>query len=457
MFSELVISPYAPYRDGIASYTVQEVRVRRKRGENIEVLSPQPSAAHHHLELGGFSGALSLLRRASQHSRFTVHVYPEIMYGRCRNRIERQAVWSMWIRIAKAVPVELRIHEVVYSLFENSAREKRLFAKFLEACDSVYVHSDVEAAQLVEAVGVDRKNVELFDHGQYFEKSSTVSVAQARQSLGLDPNKFIFLSIGFIQYQKGFDRGVDAMAKISATAAQLHIVGSARVEADVITDFLDELESKVSGSENCHLHVGYVSDADFDTWIQAADCVVLPYREIWSSSVLERAKLFERPTIVSSVGGLADQGSAETRVISSELELEAEMRKVYDSWANENKMESSSGVMMEPNEVNSGADLVSKLKQTAGASAPKPSTVRSNSRSKLENFPKLQRPSSISTSRLRSRMKSSVLKLIDWQVAPVASHVDGFQKATTSTVRDLEQRIAALEAMIEDSNQGSGQ
>lgn len=446
VFSELVISPYAPYRDGIASYTVQEVRARRKAGESVEVLSPKPSAAHHHLELGGLKGALGLLRKASQHSRYTLHVYPDIMYGRCRNRFERHLVWSTWIRIAKQVPVELRIHEVVYSLFENSAREKKLFAKFLGACDAVYVHSDVEADQLAEAVGVERSSIELFDHGQYFEKAATVSVQQARQRLGLDDKKFIFLSIGFIQHQKGFDRGVDALTKISPSAGELHIVGSARVDADVITDYVDELEAKVAQSETSHLHLGYVSDSDFDTWIQAADCVVLPYREIWSSSVLERSKLFGRPTIVSSVGGLADQGGAETRVISSDLELEAEMRKVYDAWANENKMESSAGAMMESNEINNGADLVSMLKQTSGAAEAKPVTSRSKSR--LENFPRLQRPSSVSTSRLRSRMKSSVLKLIDWQVAPVASHVDSFQKATTSTVRDLEQRIAALESAL---------
>ncbi len=108
---------------------------------------------------------------------------------------------------------------------------------------------------------------------------------------------------------------------------------------------------------------------------------------------------------------------------------------------------------MESNEIRNGTELVSKLKRTAGASVAKSTGIRT--KSKLENFPRLQRPTSVSTSRLRSRMKSSVLKLIDWQVAPVASHVDSFQKATTSTVRDLEQRIAALEAMIEDDDKGS--
>src|SRR3546814_3813969 len=53
---------------------------------------------------------------------------------------------------------------------------------------------------------------------------------------------------------------------------------------------------------------GYVSDEEFDRWLVAADCLVLPYREIWSSSVIERAGIYGVPVIATDVGGLAAQG-----------------------------------------------------------------------------------------------------------------------------------------------------
>ena len=40
---------------------------------------------------------------------------------------------------------------------------------------------------------------------------------------------------------------------------------------------------------------------------EPADTLVLPYREIWSSGVMERAKLFNRVVIAADVGGLGDQ------------------------------------------------------------------------------------------------------------------------------------------------------
>jgi hypothetical protein len=55
-----MVGPYAPARDGIASYTVQEVRRLVEDGHDVEVLSPAPSAAHQHLDLRHWRGPLAL-------------------------------------------------------------------------------------------------------------------------------------------------------------------------------------------------------------------------------------------------------------------------------------------------------------------------------------------------------------------------------------------------------------
>jgi hypothetical protein len=47
----LVVTPYPPLRDGIASYAVQLVARLRREGNDVTVLSPGPSAAHLHLDL----------------------------------------------------------------------------------------------------------------------------------------------------------------------------------------------------------------------------------------------------------------------------------------------------------------------------------------------------------------------------------------------------------------------
>ena len=58
----LVVSPYPPIRDGIGAYALQQVRSLRRQGHHVEVLSPVPSAAHHHADLRGPAGAAALAR-----------------------------------------------------------------------------------------------------------------------------------------------------------------------------------------------------------------------------------------------------------------------------------------------------------------------------------------------------------------------------------------------------------
>jgi hypothetical protein len=65
----------------------------------------------------------------------------------------------------------------------------------------------------------------------------------------------------------------------------------------------------------------YVTNEEFDEWITASNWVIVPYSEIWSSGVLARTRLLNRPAIVSSVGGLPEQVSSEDLMFGDESQL----------------------------------------------------------------------------------------------------------------------------------------
>ena len=54
------------------------------------------------------------------------------------------------------------------------------------------------------------------------------------------------------------------------------------------------------------LHTDFISDSDVKYYLCAADCVVQPYRHATQSGVTPLAYHFEKPMIVTNVGGLAD-------------------------------------------------------------------------------------------------------------------------------------------------------
>jgi glycosyltransferase involved in cell wall biosynthesis len=70
--------------------------------------------------------------------------------------------------------------------------------------------------------------------------------------------------------------------------------------------FYEKLIEKHQLDPYLHLHDGYVSDEDVAAYFSAADVVVQPYVSATQSGVAKIAYHFERPLIMTDVGGLAE-------------------------------------------------------------------------------------------------------------------------------------------------------
>ncbi|MEL6981999.1 MAG: glycosyltransferase, partial [Actinomycetota bacterium] len=197
----LLVSPFAPYRDGIAAYAVQELRRLREAGHEVDVCSPLPSAARFHLPLGGPAGMSKLVSKAGAYDRVILQFGPELAFGRCRTAAQRVGVWLGLAAMAKRCPLELRIHEVEYGPLEQNLLERRAARTALCAADRVTVHTEAERTAMRRHVG-RRPAIELIEHGRDFKPAIRCDKAEAREALGLARTGFRFVSIGFLQHHK---------------------------------------------------------------------------------------------------------------------------------------------------------------------------------------------------------------------------------------------------------------
>jgi glycosyltransferase involved in cell wall biosynthesis len=323
----LMVSAYPPVRDGIANYAVQEVKDLRASGHDVEVLSPQPSAAHHHLDLRSRRGKLALAKRLHNYDRVVIQYHPDLFYPSPLTPRDREITTAgLLVAFKCARELEVRVHEVNYDWGRESGRHGRMFRALWRMPDQVLVHTEPERDMFVDAFG--RDDVKLVDHGEHFIRRTAIDKLEARARLGIDSEQFLFLSIGFIQPHKGFDRAIRAFGALDVPACRLDVVGSLRVEDPGYVAYANELQRLVDETPNAHLHLEYVSDAAFDEWVVASDYLVLPYRHIWSSGVLERAALYDRPVIVTGVGGIPSQAPSGTVVVADDHELLTGMRRV---------------------------------------------------------------------------------------------------------------------------------
>jgi glycosyltransferase involved in cell wall biosynthesis len=149
-----------------------------------------------------------------------------------------------------------------------------------------------------------------------------------RQSLGLPEDKMLFLCIGFVQPHKGFDRLLRTLRRVESDKVMARIVGSVRINWQPALDYARKLHQMAADDPRAGFIETFVSDEDFDRWIIAADYVVVPYHEIWSSGVAARAKLHGRPVIASLAGGLAEQLPEGSITFGTDKELESAIRRI---------------------------------------------------------------------------------------------------------------------------------
>ncbi len=420
----LMITPYPPYRDGIAIYAAQEVIARRRAGENVQVLSPVPSAAHQHLVLGGPKGWGRLLPRLAAFDRVIIQLYPELLHGACRNPIERVAAWVALEAVVRRRPTELRVHEVDYGPARRNPAERAAGARALRAAETIAVHTPAERTTLCETFGLDEHEVSLFDHGTYFAARSDLNKEQARAELGIDPAGYVFLTIGFLQAHKGFDRAVRAFAESGVAStdgagAELHVVGSVRVDVPEFVAYAASLRRQIDAVPGAHFHERYVSDDAFDRWIIAADLVVLPYREIFSSGVIERANLLGRPVLASRVGGLSEQIQAGSELFDNDDELREMMAE-------------RAGGAVERVTVRPVEATTTAIEAAVRASLP------TSSSSVLDLGERLTLPPPYSHRPLVGRFKQAVRIVTGWQLHPIVDRINRLESQLEQVLSERE-------------------
>lgn len=150
----------------------------------------------------------------------------------------------------------------------------------------------------------DHKPRILMPHPLYDNYGELCSKEVARKKLSLDPSGKYLLFFGFIRPYKGLDLLLEAMAdeRIRQSNVCLIIAGEFYTDPSPYKERVKRL-----GIENKIIwHNDFIPNGEVGVWFNAADLVVQPYKTATQSGVTQVAYHFEKPMIVTRVGGLPE-------------------------------------------------------------------------------------------------------------------------------------------------------
>lgn len=186
---------------------------------------------------------------------------------------------------------------------EKRPGDKPFTSYFLKSCDAFVTMSEKVMRDL--RLFEKDKPARLVSHPLYDNFGAILSKQEARNHLGLPATEKIILFFGFIRRYKGLDLLLDAMSVLKnpahpASDIKLLVAGEFYEDEKPYREQIEKLQL----ADSLILKTDFIPDSEVKYYLCAADAVIQPYRNATQSGVTPLAYHFEKPMLVTNVGGL---------------------------------------------------------------------------------------------------------------------------------------------------------
>ncbi len=185
---------------------------------------------------------------------------------------------------------------------ENRTGDEALTRYFVKQMDGFIAMSKSVMNDLSEFTANDKKV--FLPHPIYDIFGDMVEKQKALKHLKLLENDKYILFFGFIRRYKGLDLLLEAMAdeRIKELGVKLIVAGEYYEDAKPY----EEIIKKHKLEKSVILRTNYIPAEEVKYYFSACDMVVQPYRRATQSGVTQIAYHFEKPMLVTNVGGLPE-------------------------------------------------------------------------------------------------------------------------------------------------------
>ena len=186
---------------------------------------------------------------------------------------------------------------------EPSVLDKCLAPFYVKQTDGFVALSD-SVVQDIASLDREQKPKTFSPHPVYDHYGEKMDRKDACVALGLDDRKRYMLFFGLVRAYKGLDLLLDAFAKVKDELKDLQLVVAGEFYEDE-DKYLAQIEAN-GLKDRVVVKNEFVADADLRKYFGVADLIVQPYRTATQSGVTQVAFHFEKPCLVTNVGGLGE-------------------------------------------------------------------------------------------------------------------------------------------------------
>lgn len=307
----VILGTAHPYRGGLATFNERLAQQFAREGHEVEVLTftlqypsflfpgktqytldPAPEGLH--------------IRRALN----SCNPFNWIRIGRQLRRQQPDLIiccyWMAFFaplygticRLAKNKCIAL-----VHNMFphEKSILDK-LFAPYFTSSQDGFVALSESVARDIE--GISKAPVTFSPHPIYDHYGARLSKKEACAHLGLDDKLDYALFFGLVRAYKGLDLLIDALALVKDQLPNLRLLVAGEFYEDE-QKYREQIERN-GLTDRVIVRNEFIADDELKYYFGASSLITQPYRSATQSGVTQVAFHFEKPMLVTNVGGLGE-------------------------------------------------------------------------------------------------------------------------------------------------------
>ncbi|MDD1720851.1 MAG: glycosyltransferase [Euryarchaeota archaeon] len=354
-----MVTPFPPRHDGIATYSSELINAMEGFGHTVYVISHTDENVGGHGSQPNVFGIIDITKPDWERVIFekVMEIKPDVVhlqheYGLYANQGDYgiSVIDLLFLLFHARVPAVITYH----SVYSTLSREEAMFTDLsLDTVDAGIVHEEFQKIFLPANLGRIPNNVYVIPHGAKTAVAENVPDAlTTKRQRGFDDKKVV-LCMGWWEPNKRFEDVVSIWPDVidRAKDAILIIAGDARPGSPSGLYYKPKLLKAVQESparERIRVITGAFTPQEYDTILNVADFVVLPYDRASQSGNLAHAFALGKPAVVTAVEGLkaeveASQAGA-TVALGSLEELKAaivlllrndELRELFSKRAHE--------------------------------------------------------------------------------------------------------------------------
>ena len=249
------------------------------------------------LDVKDYDGYLSIRQplRGARYDVVHVHFVPDRL----------RPFLDAFIRLAWYRLLGSRIVKTCHNIRPHSTLNPRLAFCFERlACyfaNHVIFFTEEQRQEFVAYYGFSPRHFSIISHPYFDNYQNTIGRCEARASLGLGDDDFVYLLFGGVRAYKNYDRVIGAFQENHAAGDKLLVAIRPNswnpIEAAAFARCQDLL---AKDSRDMIVRIGFVPDEEVQRHFNAADVVLLPFTDNTSSASFMMAVAFEIPFIAVS-------------------------------------------------------------------------------------------------------------------------------------------------------------